>query len=114
MSSRRVIYLHYLRLVVLVTGSRTSRFRSILSLARSLARSPVRVQCTKKGKPAGRKFITREQQVITLKADFSEAVIRGRKESAREKLPRGSRVNDSNLRLANGANESEFARTGRA
>jgi len=31
-----------------------------------------------KGKPTGRKFITREQQVITLKADFSEQ-LRGRK-----------------------------------
>lgn len=92
-------------------ATRRSRYRfSYFSFSSvlSLARSPVRVQCTKKGsQPQGRKFITREQQVITLKADFSEAIIRGRKESARD---RGSRVNDGNLRPAMAsASESEIA-----
>lgn len=47
-----------------------------------------------------------------MKADFSEAIIRGRKESARD---RGSRVNDGNLRPAMAsASESEIARRTRA
>lgn len=62
--------------------------------------------CNEKGKPAGRKFITREQQVITLKADFSEQLRGSRKESATEP-PRGFRVNGGNLRPANGAGRAK-------
>lgn len=93
-------------------ATRRSRYRFSYFLFSSvlyLALSPVRVQYTKKGSQLkGRKFITREQQVITLKADFSEAIIRGRKESTRD---RGSRVNDGNPRPAMAsASESKIAR----
>lgn len=74
MCARRVIYLRYLRLVAPVTGC--VLFVFVGSFPRALDRSmpPRAVQriAYEKGKPAGRKFITREQQVITLKADFSE------------------------------------------
>lgn len=67
----------------------------------------VRPTCEKR-KPAGRIFITREQQVITLKADFSEQ-LQGRKESGA--VPsRGFRVNGGNLRPVNRAGYSETAR----
>lgn len=48
---------------------------------------PLRVQRTayEKGKPAGRKFITREQQGYHLESEFFGAVT-GQKESARNRL----------------------------
>lgn len=61
-------------------GCVISRFRRFFSSrARPFdAASLLQRTAYEKGKPAGRKFITREQQVITLKADFSEQ-LRGRK-----------------------------------
>jgi len=73
--AHRVIYLRYLRLVVPITGRVFLVFVGSFPRARSFDASRTTYE---KRKPTGRKFITREQRVITLKADFSEQ-LRSRK-----------------------------------